>query len=87
MSEIQFNQEEKDVLTQKLKAYCDKELGQAIGQFEAEFFLDFISAEIGAFYYNKGLHEAEAVFRTKVEEVADALYDIELPTHFKNTSY
>ena len=61
MSEIKFSRTEKEILTQKLKKYFAEELDQDIGQFDCEFLLDFISSEIGAYYYNKGLSDAQAI--------------------------
>lgn len=83
MTEISFSAEEKAILVQKFKKYFDKELGQEIGQFECEFLLDFIGDEIGAYYYNKGLSDAQLIINGKIEDISDALYEIEKPTRFK----
>lgn len=80
MSEISFNEEEKVLLSQKLKKYIAEELDHEVGQFEAEFLLDFISKEIGGYYYNKGLEDAGSVIAAKFEDINDALYEIEAPT-------
>ncbi len=45
MSEIEFTADEKVVLLQKIKSYLDQELDYEIGQFDAEFLLDFFSKE------------------------------------------
>jgi uncharacterized protein (DUF2164 family) len=84
MSEIAFSKEDHEILVQKLKAYFDEELGQEIGQFECQFLLDFISEEIGAFYYNKGLSDAQAIVLGKIEDITDAFYEIEKPTNLTN---
>lgn len=84
MSEITFSKEEKSILVDKLKMYFDKELGQEVGQFDCEFFLDFISAEIGSYYYNKGLSDAQSIVTAKMEDISDAFYEIEKPTNFQN---
>lgn len=84
MSEIEFSKEEKSILVEKLKSYFDKELGQEVGQFDCEFFLDFISTEIGAYYYNRGLSDAQAIIANKIEDISDAFYEIEKPTSFHN---
>ena len=52
---IEFTEEEKVVLVQKLKHYFTNELDTDIGQFDAEFLLNFFSKEIGIYHYNKGL--------------------------------
>ena len=80
MTEISFNEEEKSILSQKLQRYIADELDHEIGQFEAEFLLDFISREIGGYYYNKGLQDAGSVVATKFEDINDALYAIEATT-------
>ena len=77
---ITFSDEHKELLSHKLKQYLARELDHEIGQFESEFLLDFISAEIGAYYYNKGLADAASVIATKFEDINDALYEIEAPT-------
>lgn len=83
MQDIKFNSHEKSILVQKLKTYFLKELDLDLGQFDAEFLLDFISEEMGAFYYNKGLNDAEAIVNAKVADIADALYEAERPISSK----
>ena len=82
MSEIVFTEEEKEVLVQKLKRYMAEELDYEIGQFDAEFFLDFFSREIGHYHYNRGLNDAQAIFESRVESITDAIYELEIPTEF-----
>jgi uncharacterized protein (DUF2164 family) len=84
MSDIEFSKEEKAILVDKLKTYFERELGQEVGQFDCEFFLDFISSEIGAYYYNKGLSDAQSIVAGKMEDIGDAFYEIEKPTSFQN---
>lgn len=79
MSEIKFSREEKEALSRKIQHYLKEELDQEIGGFDAEFLLDFFSNEIGAYFYNKGLHDAKSIVDIKLEEISDAIYDIEKP--------
>ena len=79
MSKIEFDAEQRAILSQKLKTYLNDELGQDLGQFDSEFLLDFISDTIGPHYYNKGLADAAAVISTKFEDINHALYEIEVP--------
>ncbi len=83
MSTITFNNEEKAILVRKLQLYFQEELRQQIGQFDAEFLLDFISGELGAYYYNRGLYDAQAALAAKLEDVQDAIFQLERPTDFK----
>ncbi|NOR55104.1 MAG: DUF2164 family protein [Sulfurovum sp.] len=79
---IEFSSQEKEILVDKLKGYFENELSQDIGQFDAEFLLEFFSKEIGIYHYNKGLKDAQEVFKSRVESVTDAIYELEFPTEF-----
>ena len=82
MSIIEFSNEEKETVVLRIKLYFEQELNQDIGQFDAEFLLDFFSKEVGPRFYNQGLRDARAVLDTKLENIDDALYEIEKPTEF-----
>ena len=73
---IKFSQEERDRLTRKIQQYFNDELDQEIGQFPAQFLLDFISEEIGPYYYNRGLMDAQEVVESRL---SDAVYELEQP--------
>lgn len=77
MNEITFTREEKDALVAKLQRYCDDELNMELGQFDAEFLLDFISKEMGATFYNKGISDARAVVASRLQVIDEELYAIE----------
>ncbi len=77
MAKISFRKEEKAAIVFKLQRYFSQELEQELGQFDAEFLLDFFSEHVGAYYYNQGLHDAQALFESQLEHVADAIYEIE----------
>jgi len=82
MAEIEFSREEKAIVVQKIQLYFDRELDQEIGQFDAEFLLDFFARQVGVYFYNQGLHDAQAILSSKLENIADAIYEIEKPTEF-----
>jgi len=73
---IEFSKEETERLTLKIQRYFDEELDQEIGQFPARFLLDFFSEEIGPYYYNRGLMDAQQVLETRLTE---AIYELEKP--------
>lgn len=81
MSTIDFTSNEKEAMVQKLQAYFEQELNQDLGQFDAEFLLDFVSKELGAYYYNRGLHDARAVLENKLSAIDEDLYAIEKETN------
>ena len=79
---ITFTEDEKSTLVDKIKNYFENELSSEIGQFDAEFLLDFFSKEIGVYHYNKGLKDAQDIFKDRVEDITDAIYELEVPTEF-----
>ncbi len=81
MSRIEFSSEQRAAMVEKLQYYFDSELDQELEQFDAEFLLDFFSKEIGAHFYNQGLHDARAVFESRIEAIDDEIYAIEKETN------
>ncbi len=79
MTDVQFSAEEKEIIVEKVKKYFDAELDQDISQFDAEFLIDFFSQQIGGYYYNKGLSDAQALIHLKLE---DMVYELEKATEF-----
>ena len=77
MPVVEFSQDEKAAITQKLQRYLLDELGADIGRFDAEFFLDFISGELGFYFYNRGLYDAQTVLNARFEEMGDAIVALE----------
>ena len=82
MSKIEFSKNEKELLIQKIQHYFNDELDQKIGQFDAEFLMDFFSEEIGVYYYNRGLYDAQTILESNLESITEAIYEIEKPTEF-----
>ncbi len=82
MSIIEFSTEEKEIIVRQIKRYFQAEQDREIGRFEAEFLLEFFSKEIGPYYYNRGLSDAKAVLQSRLENIDEALYEIEKPTEF-----
>ena len=83
MQQITFSKDEKELIVRRILLYFSEELRQDIGQFDAEFLLDFISEELGAYYYNRGLYDAQAALTTKLDDIQDAIYQLEQHTEFK----
>ncbi len=82
MSEVEFSEEEKKIIVNKIQVYFSEKLDQEIEQFDAEFLLDFFSKEIGVYFYNQGLNDAQAVLSKRMDNIIDAIYEIEKPTEF-----
>jgi uncharacterized protein (DUF2164 family) len=82
VAEIEFTRDEKSIIARKIQLYFQEELEQEIGQFDAEFLLDFFAEEVGSFFYNRGLYDAQAVLEDRLQNISEALYEIEKPTQF-----
>ena len=73
MAEIEFSDDEKRVLVGKIQEYFDNEMDQDIGQFDAQFLLDFFAREIGPYFYNRALSDAQTVFQSRLGVIVDAV--------------
>ena len=74
---IEFSPEQKAAIVDKIKEYFDAELDQDIGQFDAEFLLEFFIKEIGPYFYNQGIFDARGVFQSRLENIDEELIAIE----------
>lgn len=74
---IDFTPEEKAAIVSKVQQYFSTELDQELGQFDAEFLVDFFSEEMGKYYYNRGLLDAQAVLEQRLEAVTEAITELE----------
>ena len=83
MSTIEFSKDEKEILAQKIQAYFRDELNSEIGQFDALFLLDFVSEEIGSYFYNRGLYDAQAILQKRVEDIKESILELEKITEFR----
>ncbi|MEJ2200879.1 MAG: DUF2164 domain-containing protein [Desulfuromonadaceae bacterium] len=77
--DIRFSAEETALLVAKLQKYFAEELDRELGRFEAEFLLDFLTREMGACFYNRGLQDARAVLEKRLEELGEAIDLLEKP--------
>ena len=68
---------------QKIQAYFRDELNSEIGQFDALFLLDFVSEEIGSYFYNRGLYDAQAILQKRVEDINESILELEKITEFR----
>lgn len=76
MARIEFDKPVRDALAYKLSRYLSKELDCDASALQAGFLLDFISEQMGPYYYNQGVQDAQTLFREKLEDV---VYEIEKP--------
>lgn len=74
-----FEKQQREQIIRDLQQYFSDELEHELEQFDAEFLLDFIVKKMGPAFYNKGLEDAKEVVERRVLDIADELYEIEMP--------
>ena len=82
MSDIEFTSDEKRILVHRIQDHFHHELSEEIGQFDAEFLLEFFSKEIGGYHYNKGLKDARILLEQNAQDISQTFYEMEKPTEF-----
>lgn len=77
MQRIKFSKEEKKAIVGRIQEYFSEELEQRIGDIPAELLLEFFSEQMGGFYYNRGLYDAQAALASRMDDLTDAIYALE----------
>ncbi|ASP38341.1 hypothetical protein CHH28_06445 [Bacterioplanes sanyensis] len=79
MKELSLSVQQKQAMVARIKDYFEQQLNQDIGGFEAEFLIDFFAKELGGYYYNQGLIDAQQLINEKMEELNYTLQEWEQP--------
>lgn len=82
MQKIEFTTGERETLVKKIQSYFQEELDQEIGQFPAEFLLQFFTEEIGGYFYNRGLLDAQAVLEKRLDSIGEAIDELQAPVDY-----
>lgn len=77
MSKIELEKSQKEQLVNKLQRYFDDELDVELGQFDADFLLDFIAKEMGVVFYNQGVYDAQTALESRIDSIQDAILQLE----------
>ena len=77
MAEITLDAGTKNEIGKKIQEYFLRELDFEIGNFDAQFLLDFLTVHVGYIYYNRGLSDALSAFEGRMEEFNDFVYQLE----------
>ncbi len=77
MTEITLAPPVRQALLNELATYFIDELDRELGQFEGEFLLDFLLKTLGPQLYNQALYDAQALLHSRLEQVAESLYELE----------
>ena len=73
MKPIKFEKEERAAIVSKIQRYFVDELDSI----PAELLLNFFTEQVGPFYYNQGLADAQAAMARMVDNINDEIYGLE----------
>lgn len=79
MANIELNVEQKTIIIKKIQSYMQQELDVELGQFDAEFLLDFFGDHVGSYFYNQGIYDAQQLMSSKIDLINESLYELEKP--------
>lgn len=71
--------EQKDQVLIRIQQYFSNERGEEIGQLAAENLLHFITKEIGPFFYNQAIRDAQATVDLRMSDIEEDLISLERP--------
>ena len=81
MKPIKFSREETKAIVSEIQDYFREELDQRIGDIPAEMLLMFFSERIGAYFYNRGIYDAQGLLKGQIDDLTDAIFALEQPTN------
>jgi uncharacterized protein (DUF2164 family) len=77
MQRITFDRAEREAITGMIQRFFVDELESEIGNLPAQQLLQFFGDVVGPFYYNRGLHDAQAAFARQADNFNDEIYGLE----------
>ena len=80
MKPIRFSKEETKAIVGEIQDYFREELDQSIGAIPAEMLMAFFAEKMGGYFYNRGLYDAQALVRQRVDSLTDEIFGLEQPT-------
>lgn len=80
MKPIKFDKEETKAIVGEIQDYFREELDQDIGVIPAEMLMKFFADKMGAYYYNRGVYDAQTALKERMDSLHDDLYALEQKT-------
>ena len=80
MKPVTFSREETRVMVAEIQDYFQEELDQEIGSIPTEMLMRFFGERMGAYFYNRGLYDAQALVGKRMESLTDEVLALEQPT-------
>lgn len=75
-SRIKLDKEDKEYIVSQIIEYFEKEKNEEIGNLAATLYLDFITENIGPYFYNQGVKDSIAFMSDKIDD----MYSLEFIT-------
>lgn len=66
---IELSKSHQEIAADKIRFYLEDNLEIEVGNLQARLFLDFITKEIGRYYYNHGVADSMSFVSEKTEEL------------------
>ena len=83
---VELTKEEVERIVPSVQKFFREEMDQDISEMRAKFLLSYFLKEIAPFAYNKGVKDAEAFFRNKVEDLTATCFEDGLTYWLKKRS-
>ena len=80
MKPIKFTKEETKAIVGEIQDYFRNELDQDIGAIPSELLMMFFADKMGAYFYNRGVYDAQAALKSRMDSLHDDLYALEQKT-------
>tara|TARA_R110000787_G_C13172198_1_gene420859 strand:+ start:130 stop:384 length:255 start_codon:yes stop_codon:yes gene_type:complete len=80
MKPITFSREETKALVGEIQEYFREELDQDIGALPAEMLTRFFGEKMGAYFYNRGVYDAQELITKRMESLSYDVFALEQPT-------
>jgi uncharacterized protein (DUF2164 family) len=77
---IKFDRDETKAIVGEIQDYFRNELDQQIGAMPAEMLMMFFAEKMGAYFYNRGVHDAQQLINERLDSLSDELFGLEQPT-------
>ena len=80
MKPIKFDRDETKAIVGEIQDYFRNELDEDIGAIPAEMLMAFFAERMGAYFYNRGVYDAQKLIRERMDSLTDDIFALEQPT-------
>ncbi|WP_019914948.1 DUF2164 domain-containing protein [Paenibacillus sp. HW567] len=77
MKPIKLPKEQRDIITENIRAYFEEERGEEIGHLAADNLLEFFLKELGPAIYNGALSDCRTLVEQRMQSLEEDIYALE----------